>query len=117
MDLMLIVTGKRFLQGKQKDKTAAKKQRMGETAVNVTKKYADPMQFSNVSYEEKKMNFKDWFVPGYLHSNPEVRMKFVKNSSDARIIKQVSEKDSDPLVRKAALERGEMLKGKQPPAS
>jgi hypothetical protein len=44
-------------------------------------------------------------------------MKFVKNSSDARIIKQVSEKDSDPLVRKAALERGEMLKGKQPPAS
>jgi hypothetical protein len=35
MDLMLIVASKWFLQAKQKDKTAAKKQRMGETAVNV----------------------------------------------------------------------------------
>ena len=56
------------------------------------------------------MNFKDWFVPGYLHSNPQVRIKFIKNSSDARIIKQVSEEDSDPLVRKAAADRGEMLR-------
>lgn len=63
------------------------------------------------------MNFKDLFVPRYLHSNPEVRMKFVENSSDARIIKQISEKDSDALVRKAAADRAEVLIGKQRPAS
>ena len=49
MDLMLIVTSKWFLQGKEKDKTATKKQSMGETAVKLIKKHADPMQFSNVS--------------------------------------------------------------------
>ncbi len=37
-------------------------------------------------------------------------MKFVEKSTDVRILKQVSENDSDPLIRKAATERHEMLK-------
>lgn len=36
-------------------------------------------------------------------------MKFVEKSTDVRILKQVSENDSDPLIRKAATERHEML--------
>lgn len=56
------------------------------------------------------MSLKDWIVPRYLHSNPKVRMKFVEKSTDVRILKQVSENDSDPLIRKAATERHEMLK-------
>ena len=56
------------------------------------------------------MSLKDWIVPKYLHSNPEVRMKFVENSSDARILKEVSENDSDDSIRKAALARIETIK-------
>lgn len=56
------------------------------------------------------MSLKDWIVPKYLHSSPEVRMKFVEKSSDARILKQVSENDSDTMIRKAATERLELLK-------
>lgn len=55
------------------------------------------------------MSLKDWIVPRYLHSNPKVRMKFVEKSTDVRILKQVSENDSDPLIRKVAAERHEML--------
>jgi hypothetical protein len=60
--------------------------------------------------EEETMSLKDWIVPKYLHSNPEVRMKFVSNSSDARILKEVSESDSDDSIRKAALARIETIK-------
>lgn len=56
------------------------------------------------------MSLKDWIVPKYLHSSPKVRMKFVEKSSDARILKQVSESDSDSMIRKAATERLELLK-------
>ena len=59
--------------------------------------------------EEETMSLKDWIVPRYLHSNPKVRMKFVEKSTDVRILKQVSENDSDPLIRKSAAERHEML--------
>ncbi|MBT8361649.1 MAG: hypothetical protein HKP41_09265 [Desulfobacterales bacterium] len=56
------------------------------------------------------MSLKDWIVPKYLHSNPKVRMKFVENSSDARILKEVSENDSDDSIRKAATARIETIK-------
>jgi hypothetical protein len=60
--------------------------------------------------EEETMSLKDWIVPKYLHSSPNVRMKFVEKSSDARILKEVSESDSDSMIRKAAAERLELLK-------
>jgi hypothetical protein len=59
------------------------------------------------------MNFKDWFVPRYLNSNPDVRMRFVQNSTDARLLMQMSEKDAAANVRKAAAERAESLKGQK----
>ncbi len=55
------------------------------------------------------MSLKDWIVPKYLHSSPKVRMKFVEKSKDTRILKQVSENDSDSMIRQAATERLEML--------
>jgi hypothetical protein len=60
--------------------------------------------------EEETMSFKDWIVPKYLHSNPKVRMKFVENSNDARILKEVSENDSDASIREAAIARIETIK-------
>ena len=59
------------------------------------------------------MKFKDLFVPRYVHSDPEVRLNFVKNSNDAKLLQQMSEKDSDAMVREAAAERAEMLIGQQ----
>lgn len=56
------------------------------------------------------MSLKDWIVPKYLHSNPKVRMKFVENSTDARILKEVSENDSDDSIRKAAVARIDTIK-------
>jgi len=63
------------------------------------------------------MKFKDLFVPRYLNSDPNVRMKFVKNSEDIRIVKQMSYKDSDDSVRKAAADRIKRLQGEQRTAS
>jgi hypothetical protein len=60
--------------------------------------------------EEETMSLKDWIVPKYLHSNPKVRMKFVENSTDARILKEVSENDSDDSIRKAAVARIDTIK-------
>lgn len=60
--------------------------------------------------EEETMSLKDWIVPKYLHSNPKVRMKFVESSKDNRILKEVSENDSDDSIRKAAIARIETIK-------
>ncbi len=63
------------------------------------------------------MKFKDLFVPRYIHSDPQVRLNFVKNSNDAKLLKQMSEKDQDAQVRSAAAERAEMLMaGQRQPA-
>lgn len=63
------------------------------------------------------MKFKDLFVPRYIHSDPQVRLNFVKNSNDAKLLKQMSEKDQDEQVRSAAAERAEMLMaGQRQPA-
>jgi hypothetical protein len=55
------------------------------------------------------MNFKDLFVPKYLHSDPKVRMKFVNSSEDWRLLQQMGDKDADSAVRKAAAERAKVL--------
>ncbi len=59
------------------------------------------------------MKFKDLFVPRYLHSDPEVRIKFVNRSDDAKLLKQMAEKDADANVRKAAAVRVDVLEGTQ----
>jgi hypothetical protein len=59
------------------------------------------------------MNFKDLFVPRYLHSNPDVRLKFVENSADVHLLKQMTEKDPAAVVREAAVARVERLQTKQ----
>lgn len=59
------------------------------------------------------MNIKDLFVPRYLHSNPDVRLKFVEHSKDIKLLLQISEKDADEGVRKAAAERAHELQGEQ----
>jgi hypothetical protein len=56
------------------------------------------------------MKISDWFIPKYLHSNPDVRLKFVNNSNDAHLLRQMSEKDKDVKVREAAAERVKKLR-------
>lgn len=63
------------------------------------------------------MKITDWFVPRYLHSNPNVRLKFVNKTEDTKLLKSISEKDDDGNVRKAAAERAKKLKGEGPRAS
>ncbi len=55
------------------------------------------------------MKFKDLFVPRYLHSDPEVRLNFIKSTNDTKLLRSISEKDADENVRKAAAERADML--------
>lgn len=63
------------------------------------------------------MKFRDLFVAKYLNSDPEVRMRFVMNSKDAKLLRQMSEKDNDERVRRAAAERADALKsGQRQPA-
>ena len=63
------------------------------------------------------MKFKDLFVPRYLHSDPEVRLTFVRNSKDAKLLQQMAVKDGDEKVRKAAEERAdELMAGARQPA-
>jgi hypothetical protein len=63
------------------------------------------------------MKFRDLFVAKYLHSDPEVRLKFVMNSNDAKLLRQMSEKDEDEKVRRAAAERADtLMAGQRQPA-
>lgn len=55
------------------------------------------------------MKFRDLFVPKYLHSDPDVRIKFVNKLDDKNLIKQMSEKDENQGVRAAALDRLQSL--------
>ena len=55
------------------------------------------------------MKFRDLFVPRYLHSDPNVRIKFINKVDDKNLIQQMSEKDEDQSVRAAAIERLQML--------
>jgi len=51
------------------------------------------------------MQFSDFFVPKYLHSNPKVRIKFINNTTDVKLLEQMVEKDEDNDVVLAARER------------
>jgi len=55
------------------------------------------------------MKLKDLFVPKYLHSDPEVRLKFVGSTEDTVLLKSIAEQDSDAAVRKAAIDRAKWL--------
>ncbi|MCM2286462.1 MAG: hypothetical protein NDI81_16885 [Desulfobacula sp.] len=56
------------------------------------------------------MKFSDLFVPKYVHSDPQVRMKFVAKSKDVNLLEQMAVKDGDEEVRLAAVERAKKLK-------
>ena len=74
-------------------------------------------EFLNSNYGGWSMKFRDLFVAKYLHSDPEVRLKFVMNSKDAKLLRQMSEKDDDERVRRAAAERADsLLSGQRQPA-
>ncbi len=56
------------------------------------------------------MKFSDIFVPRYLHSVPDVRMKAVGKMKDTKLLAQIAEKDSDDKVRHIASKRLDDLK-------
>ena len=55
------------------------------------------------------MRFSDLFVPKYLHSNPEVRIRFINKTEDIKLLEQMTEKDGDEFVVQAARERIQAL--------
>jgi len=55
------------------------------------------------------MKFGDLFLPKIARSDPEVRKKAVLKEKNVGLLKQVSEKDTDPEVRRLALEQLETL--------
>ena len=55
------------------------------------------------------MRFSDFFVPKYLHSNPKVRIKFINNTTDLKLLEQMIEKDEDDTVVQAARDRIQAL--------
>jgi len=55
------------------------------------------------------MGIRDFFLPKIERSNPEVRKEAVLEEVDLEVLKQVSENDDDPDVRKLALDRIESL--------
>ncbi len=61
--------------------------------------------------KEEGMKFSDFFVPKYVHSDPNVRLKFVLKSKDIGLLEQMAVKDADENVRKSAAERARILKG------
>ena len=61
--------------------------------------------------KEDAMKFSDFFVPKYVHSDPNVRLKFVSKSKDIGLLEQMAVKDANETVRKSAAERAQMLKG------
>jgi hypothetical protein len=59
------------------------------------------------------MGFSDLFVPKYLHSNPNVRIKFVNKCQDLNLLEQMTEKDEDENVVQAARNRIQVLSASQ----
>ncbi|MCP4023563.1 MAG: hypothetical protein GY729_17085 [Desulfobacteraceae bacterium] len=59
------------------------------------------------------MKFSDLFVPKYLHSNPDVRLKFVESTDDWKLLEQIANNDQDNDVKKSAAERAQVIKEKQ----
>ena len=44
------------------------------------------------------MKFADFFVPKYVHSNSQVRIKFIDKTTDVTLLKSIVEKDQDGEV-------------------
>ncbi|HKJ98310.1 MAG TPA: hypothetical protein VJ959_05265 [Desulfotignum sp.] len=59
------------------------------------------------------MGLSDLFVPKYLHSNPQVRIKFVNKCQDLHLLEQMTEKDEDANVVQAARDRIQELSTSQ----
>lgn len=57
------------------------------------------------------MKFSDLFLPKYLHSNPDVRLKLISKTTDINLVEQMAIKDKDAFVRTSAAERAQVLKG------
>ena len=55
------------------------------------------------------MKFGDLFLPKIARSDPEVRKKAVLKEKNVGLLKNVSEKDTDPEVRKLAQEQLKVL--------
>lgn len=55
------------------------------------------------------MRFSDFFVPKYLHSNPDVRIRFINKCKDLHLLEQITEQDEDDMVAQAARERIQAL--------
>jgi hypothetical protein len=55
------------------------------------------------------MKFSDFFVPKYVHSNPQVRIKFVDKTTDVTLLQSMVEKDQDGEVVQAARQRIQAL--------
>lgn len=51
------------------------------------------------------MKLRDLFVPRWHHSNPEVRKKAITRIDNPDLLKLISEKDDDPMVRETASDR------------
>jgi len=60
------------------------------------------------------MKISAWFIPKYLHSNSDVRLKFAERTNDASLLEQMSEKDKDARVHEAAANRARTLQKKPP---
>ena len=55
------------------------------------------------------MKFSDFFVPKYVHSNPQVRIKFVNKTTDLHLLEQMVQRDEDGEVVQAARDRIQAL--------
>ncbi|MBA3009777.1 MAG: hypothetical protein KKF12_14455 [Proteobacteria bacterium] len=55
------------------------------------------------------MKFSDFFVPKYVHSNPQVRIKFIGKTTDVTLLESIVEKDQDGEVVQAARQRIQAL--------
>jgi exonuclease SbcC len=55
------------------------------------------------------MRFQDLFVPRWQHSNPDVRKRAVGRMKDAKLLRQIAEKDDDETVRQTAAEQLKQL--------
>ena len=55
------------------------------------------------------MKFADFFVPKYVHSNSQVRIKFIDKTTDVTLLKSIVEKDQDGEVVQAARQRIQAL--------
>ncbi|MDD9301592.1 MAG: hypothetical protein HUK40_04295 [Desulfobacter sp.] len=62
-----------------------------------------------MNHKEDVIRFSDFFVPKYLHSNPKVRIKFINQTTDVKLLEQMVEKDEEDSVVMAARERLEAL--------